>query len=222
MYIIAELSIIISIIYLNCIAIILCFQTKRDTGATVRQYATHIYDSVKDFFKSRFGSSKENTSSSPEKDSPEEVSDIGIPDIKNNVQNVHTIVKTKIVNGVEIPETETIMTEYGSALKHQITNDKLISAAPIQGNFERSLGNKITDMKKKIKNSDSSGSDDCKDSDEDSDDSDFSGFTDDTNEKNGSVDSNDSDDSQDSDESIEVNQELFDKVLEKTMNLQVS
>lgn len=139
--------------------------------------------------------------------------------MKNDIQTVQTVVQTKLVNGVEIPEIETIVTENGAVLKHQITNNKLMSTTPIEGNFGRSLENKISGMKNKIKNSESmnsSGSNVCPDENYDSN---FSGFEDDTKDKK---DSDDSNDSENSFESVEFNQELFDKVLEEAMNLQVS
>ncbi|XP_025415082.1 uncharacterized protein LOC112686838 [Sipha flava] len=184
--------------------------SKRDTGATVHQYATNMYGSFKNLLSS-FGHQKENANSSPEKETLEEMSHIEIPEIKNDVQEVQTVVTKKFVNGVEIPEIESIVAKNGHVIKRKLKNDELITAEPIEDSFFSILKNKITTFINKIRNSESStssASDDC------SNDSDFIEFMDDMN------DESDSNNSEESDEPIEINQELFDKVLEQAMNLQ--
>lgn len=137
------------------------------------------------------------------------MSDIDTPEMKNNIKNPQTIVTTNIVNGVEIPEDESLVIENGSVIKRKLRHNKPITASSTEDSFGKSIVSKITKIKNKIKNSESmtsSGSDDSsKNTDE----------------------SHDSDDSKDKsdeefEEPIEVNQELFDKVLEQAMNLQVS
>jgi hypothetical protein len=171
-----------------------------------------MYGSFKNLLSS-FGHQKENANSSPEKETLEEMSHIEIPEIKNNVQEVQTVVTKKFVNGVEIPEIESIVAKNGHVIKRKLKNDELITAEPIEDSFFSILKNKITTFINKIRNSESStssASDDC------SNDSDFIEFMDDMN------DESDSNNSEESDEPIEINQELFDKVLEQAMNLQVS
>lgn len=152
--------------------IVFAFQSKRDTGSTISDYASNIYESVKTTFENHLGyipkyfSGQETTISS---------STVTLSETTNDGEKVETVITT--INN-EMPKTD------------KATED---------------LKNKIISMKKHIKHSSESRQ-----------------------SSEGSVSGSDSDDDDADDESnillerVEVDETLFDKVLQQSMQLQVS
>lgn len=165
-------------------------------------YATEMYDSLKHMFQSRFGYNTKTTEG--EKDGSKIETEINentfeIPATSNPVNEVKTVVTKYNLNAVEMPTgTETIVTNnsYKNGFEIHQTTTSTIKSQNMEleeKTAEMKLQSLIDDMNSGSTSGEiSSETDEC------------------LSEEN------------DSNETVEVDQALFDKLLEESTNLQVS
>lgn len=230
--------------------IVFHFQTKPDVGATIGQYATGIYDKLKDAFKSHLGHVTSYFSDGEKSNSLEEthsifddvknkmnffgsfMNSIDSPQTENKENQIETIVTQTYMEGSQIPITNTVVTktyESGDESIHQATNGEInngIFKTNLLENGNQKIDKLITEMKNEFNSNENSGLDsDVEDYDDDNDD----GTMDDD---EGTMDDgdriiNDDDGTMDDNEETMIDddeniKEDFNKVMQESMVLQVS
>ncbi|XP_029344206.1 uncharacterized protein LOC100573813 isoform X2 [Acyrthosiphon pisum] len=162
-------------------------QTKPDVGATIGQYATGIYDKLKDAFKTHFGhvtnyfSDGEETNSLAETEAETHsildhvkskinifgsfMNSVDSPQTENKENQVETIVTQTYMEDSQPPITSTTVTktyESGDESIHQATNGESNNAifnTKLLESGKQKVGKVITEMKNEINSNENSAND---------------------------------------------------------------